>query len=46
MLIKHVSLNASTTNCTTFWNEKLWRGVLFLNQNYETKNSSDLQFKA
>ena len=27
MSIKHVSLNASTTNCTTSWNENLWRGV-------------------
>ena len=35
-------LNACATNCTTFRNQKLCCGTVFLNKNHETENSSGL----
>ena len=52
VLVKHVHyikcLNASATNCATFWNQMLSCGTLFFlkKKMNETKNSSELQFKA
>ena len=39
-------LNAFATNCASFRNQKLCCDTVFLHKNDETKNSSDLQFKA
>lgn len=36
----------SATKSGIFGNKKLWGGTLFLHKNYETKITSDLQFKA